>query len=257
MGHPDADQDLINTILSISATMIHYKYSFQSFLSRLLGASIVVFSLTQAQQPKAVAWPDVPKTGIGAGMTVCGITATDLTNYLNTLSARSETVGKWNVAGEFFIAPEFHLSRDISLKIEYAYLLNTHSITDPLSGGTIDFSYGVHMPSVIVQYMIIGEQGYFLKFGGGVGYYFASCEQKFPSFLGTMRSSAHGVGIKLDISGQTPLSDTVYLILGGCMRFSFVGNYRGGVFDEPSALNRSVSMNFISVGATMGLVYYF
>jgi hypothetical protein len=41
------------------------------------------------------------------------------------------------------------------------------------------------------------------------------------------------------------------------MRFSFVGNFRGGIFDEPSVLPRSVSMNFISIGATMGFVYYF
>jgi hypothetical protein len=224
---------------------------------KYLGTIFIFLSTLQAQGLKTVAWPDVPTTGIGVGMTVCGITAKNLTDYINSFSARSETVGKWNVAGEFFVAPEFHLSGDISLKIEYAYLLNSHSIDDPVSGDRIDFSYGVHMPSVIVQYMVIGAQGYFLKFGGGIGYYFASCEQKFPSFLGSMRSSAHGMGIKLDISGQTPLSDHVYLILGGGVRFSFVGNFRGGIFDEPSALPRSVSMNFISIGGTMGFVYYF
>lgn len=233
--------------------------SFGSWFLKFLGVFFIVLSFTQAQVPGEVKWPDVPKIGIGAGMTVCGIDAKELTDFINSFSARTQTISNWNVAGEFFIAPEFHLSSDMSLKIEYAYLLNSHSIDDPLSsyGGKIDFSYGVHMPSVIVQYLFIGAQGYFLKFGGGVGYYFVSLDEKFPSYLGSMRSSANGIGVKLDISGQTPLGEHIYLILGAGMRFSFIGNYRGGIFDEQSTSNRSVSMNFISIGGTMGFIYYF
>ncbi len=233
----------------------HY-FFYRSFFLLLLTGVIAFISFAHARPPGESTWPDVPKTGIGAGMTVCGIDAKELTDFIN-LSARSQTIGNWNVAGEFFIAPEFHLSSDMSLKIEYAYLLNSHSIDDPDNVGKIDFSYGVHMPSVIVQYLFIGAQGYFLKFGGGVGYYFATLEEKFPSYLGSMRSSANGIGVKLDISGQTPLGEHVYLIIGAGLRFSFVGNYSGGIFDEPSTSNRLVSMNFISIGVTLGFIYYF
>jgi len=237
--------------------MIHDRISLHPVLVRLSGILLVAFSCVQAQQAREVAWPDVPKIGIGAGMTVCGINANELTDYMNSLSGVSRTIGSWNVAGEFSAASEFHLTGDLSLKVEYAYLLNSHSIDDPLTGGNIDVSYGVHMPSVILHYMIIGSEGYFLKFGGGAGYYIASLEQKFPSYLGTSQSSASGIGVKLDVSGQTPLGDGIFFIIGGNMRFSFMGDFHGGVFGEVSGPVRAVSMNFITIGATMGFIYYF
>ena len=237
--------------------MIRHRISLHPVLVRLSGSLFIVFSCVQAQETREIAWPDVPKIGVGVGMTVCGITAIELTDYINSLSGSSQTVGRWNVAGEFSAASEFHLSGDMSLKIEYAYLLNSHSINDPLTGGKIDVSYGVHMPSVVLHYMIIGTKGYFLKFGGGAGYYIATLDQKFPLYLGASQSSARGIGVKLDVSGQTPMGDNVFFVLGGNIRFSFMGDYSGGVFGEVPQSARSVSMNFIAIGATMGFIYYF
>ncbi len=233
----------------------HYTF-LRSLLPRYLCGIIVFLSYVHAQPSNNFAWPNVPRIGLGGGMVVCTIDAKNLTDYMNSYSASSQTITSWNIAGEFWVAPEFHLSADISLKIEYAYLLNSHKIDDPYSTGQLDFSYGVHMPSVIVQYMYIGR-GYFLKFGGGVGYYFAVLDQKFPSYLGSSRSSASGIGLKLDASGQTPLSENVFLILGTGMRFSFIGKFHGGIFDVPPGSSRSVSMNFISLGVTLGFIYYF
>ncbi len=222
-----------------------------------LGAWLVFPSAGTFAQPAAdFAWPNVPKFGLGAGMTVCTIRAKSLTDYISIFALPSEKPSTWNIAGEFFAEPEVNISKDLSLRFEYAYLMNSHKITDPLSGGQYDFSYGIHMPSVIVQYMYIGK-GFFLKAGVGAGYYLAGLDVKTPYTTSTARSTSHGVGVIVDGSGQTPLTENIFLTIGAGMRFSFAGQFRGGVFDLPGSSGRTVTMNFVSAGASLGAIYYF
>ncbi len=219
-------------------------------------AAGILVALSQASSQES-AWSSVPKIGLGAGMTVCEIRAKSLTDYINMYALPSERVSTWNIAGGFFAQPVMNLTKTLSLKLQYAYLINSHKLTDPLSGTQIEFSYGVHMPSVILEYMYSSRE-FFLKVGGGAGYVVANLDQKFPDEAAATRSTAHGPGIVFEGSGETPLSESVFLTIGAELRFSFAGSYHGGLFDSigggPIAIP---TMNFMSAGVSLGALYYF
>ncbi len=193
--------------------------------------------------------------GISGSMGASIVNPPDVVNFWNSFGGVHQQMGSWTLGGEFAIAPEVRLSERVGLKLEYGYQLFSNSFDDVTLGGHYEFNTSTHMPTLIVQYLFPAES-YIFKIGGGVGYSFVNFDYESPITAGFIRSTASGIALKAEAEGQTAFSEHVYLQIAGGMRFSFIGKLHGGYFDL-SETNQNVTFNFISFGASLGLVYYF
>ncbi len=195
--------------------------------------------------------------GIGAGMGVVTHSAPSLVDYINAASMpmAGQQLDEFSSAVELFIAPEFQISDDWILTLEYAALLKTYSITGR-GGFQSEFSYVVHMPTFLLQRLIRGE-GYRLKFGGGLGYHVAELEQRFPDFGSEDEFTARGMGIMLDATGHTQFDEHFFGLIGFNIRWDFPGTLKRE--DGSPAIDRtdqsSPTMNFFAIGFRLGVMF--
>jgi len=187
-------------------------------------------------------------------MGVSYLNAPSIVNYLNKYASQTERVADFTPAVEFFAAPEFLLSSDFSIKLEYAYLLKSYSLSS--LGGVYTFDYSIHMPTAVLDYLLEGD-GFYLKVGGGVGYHFGKFSYLFPNSSTDARFTSNGVGIKFELVGNTAFSESLYALIGGDLRLDYVGALKDSNGNSPSQADGSVKLNFASAGVKFGLVYYF
>jgi hypothetical protein len=189
---------------------------------------------------------------VAAGMGVSYINPFDLVDYMNQFT--SQKVPDFSSAVEFFIAPETCLSEDFNVKLEYAYLLKTQNIVG--SFGSYSFDYSFHMPTVLLVYVIDGE-GFYVKIGGGLGYHFGAMTSLTPSSADENRYTSTGLGLKLELMGNTAFGESLYGLIGADLRLDFVGRLKDAAGRNPMIGDRPVKLNFASAGIKFGLAYYF
>src|SRR5947209_1927792 len=90
-----------------------------------------------------------PRRGvsIAAGLGVSLVNATDVVDYVNSWNSGSTRFDDFTSTGEFFGALAIPLNDEFGLKLEYAYLLKTYTIPQPLAPD-LSFSYTIHMPTL-------------------------------------------------------------------------------------------------------------
>ncbi len=226
-------------------------------LGREPGAKLQVSAQTATPYP-------APKSmvghyfAVGGGMGVSAVSAGDVVDYMNTLAAPTERIDEFGTAVEFFISPEYQLNSSWGLKAEYAYLLKSFTVPTGQGIGNYDFTYEVHMPTVVLQYLIIRE-GYLFKFGVGAGYHFGSFSERFPTSVAEVDYSARGFGAKVEATGHTSLGDNLYGSIAGDLRLDFVGDLESKTGRKlVNIVNQdNVSLHFFSLGVKFGLSYYF
>lgn len=194
--------------------------------------------------------------GAAGGMGITIVNATDVVDYINSVSG-STRQDDFTAAPEFFGSVAVRLSQDWGVKVEYAYLIKTYTV--PIVGwGDFDYAYGIHMPTVLAQYLHTGE-GYAFKFGGGAGYHVVSFTEEFRGAIKkNLRSS--GVGIKLEAEANTTLGGDLYAYLAGDFRTTLMSKLKdsgGATLPISSAGNKDARMNFFTLGLKLGLIYYF
>ncbi len=194
--------------------------------------------------------------GIGGAISACAIRPGDIVKFWNAFGETQHRTGDWILGGEYTITSEFRLSERTGLALEYSRLFFSDAFDDPSLGGHYEYDAGVHMPSVCVQYLIPAPT-YIFKLGIGAGYYFCYFDFKGPVTAGFIRSTADGPGFQLTAEGQTAFGEHLYLKLEGKIRYSLAGELKGGILDNRGASVSTVSFNFISAGAGLGLVWYF
>lgn len=224
----------------------------RGFLSALSAGVLVIFAGGLRAQEVGSQRP----FGIAAGMGVVTHSAPSLVDYINASSmpAADQVLDEFSSAVELFIAPELQVSDNWVVTLEYAALLKTHSITGR-GGFHSEFSYVIHMPSILAQRLVPGE-GYRLKFGGGFGYHIAEFEQRFPEFGSEDRFTARGPGVTLDATGHTQFDETFFGLLAFQARWDFLGTLKRD--DGSPVINRSdqssPAMNFFSIGFRLGFM---
>jgi hypothetical protein len=189
--------------------------------------------------------------GISAGMGVNYHTALDIVNRVNGSGITSRRVDEFTSAVEFFGAVSVPLSTDWVIKGEYVYMLASHSLPSPVIAGTVEFTYVLHMPTIVGQYILFEAPSYNLKAGAGLGFHFGSYDEKF------FRTSynASGLGSLLELEGNTALGEKLFAHLGTQFRWEFVGELRNNAGQTP--LNAvSTTLHFFSIGARLGITYY-
>jgi hypothetical protein len=192
--------------------------------------------------------------GVSAGMGVSYIDAPNVVDYLNKFASPAERASDFASAVEFFVAPEKWLSPSAVLRLEYAYLLKSYSLSS--SFGLYHFDYSVHMPTLVLDYLFQGD-GFYVKAGGGVGYHFGKFSYMFPNSNTEARFTGSGVGVKLELTGNTAFGESLYGLIGGDLRLDFIGALKDSDGNGPVGAVDPVKLHFTSVGIKFGLVYYF
>ena len=219
----------------------------------LIGFAVIaigVFATSAVSQPKPDENFHSRRIGFSAGMGVSYLNAQDIVNTINNSSLGTQRVDDFKSAVEFFGAVTLPVSRDWVMKGEYVYLLASYNQTTAF--GNAEFSYVIHMPTLIIQYMLFEAQRYNLKAGAGVGYHFASYEETFFA----SRYTGKGLGTLLELEGNTALGEDLFAHLGVQTRWDFIGNLTNAQGKSP-LVNIQTTLHFFSVGARLGMTYYF
>ena len=189
------------------------------------------------------------------GMGIALATAPGLVNYLNTLADPSEQVQTFSTDVEFFGGAELPVADVWSAGMEYNYLFKSYTL--PTGGsGTYTTFYDVKMPTLIAHYVASGK-GYFLKFGGGIGYHSGAVEQKSNFYNTDSTYTCHGIGIKLDGIGQTAFDEHLYAYIAADMRWELFGDLKDGQGDFLQNHGQTATLSMFVVGLAFGLTYYF
>ena len=194
-----------------------------------------------------------------AGMGIDMHSATSIVSYINLKGQPrlDEKVNEFSSAVEFYAVPELQVSRDWSVGIEYSLLIKSYAIDDRSGFSRSEFSYQVHMPTLLVHRLLLGE-GYRVKLGGGLGYHLASFTQSFPTIGSEETFSATGLAFKLDAIGNTKFDETFYGSIGVDLRWDFEGTLKRSPSGVAPATNGSVplpKMNFFSAGLKFGVTF--
>lgn len=191
------------------------------------------------------------RISLSGGMGVNYHNAQDIVERINGSGIVAQRVDYFKSGVEFFGAISVPLNRDWAAKLEYVYLFAGYTLPSSVAGNA-EFSYVLHMPTLIGQYVLFGASTYNLKAGIGIGYHIASYDERFfhSSF------SAKGLGSLLELEGNTALGEDIYAHLGAQLRWEFVGELRDGAGRGPLP-NASTSLNFFSIGARLGMSFCF
>jgi len=202
-----------------------------------------------APVPLATRW------GIAAGMGVSYADAGDVVDVVNSVVDYSDRSQRFRAGVEFFGAVVVPLSDVVSLKLDYAYLLLSYNGSTPFGPG--DFTVKAHLPTLVLQYVLVDEGLYNVKGGAGVGYHFGGLSEQYGTVNGRFNGS--GAGGLLELEANTALGDHLFAYLGGTLRWDFIGTLTddAGRTAGVNASGDAATLRFFSAGARLGLSYYF
>ncbi|MBI5470969.1 MAG: hypothetical protein HY961_01345 [Ignavibacteriae bacterium] len=195
------------------------------------------------------------RIGISAGMGVNYHNAQDIVNRVNSFSIISQRAQDFKSGVEFFGIVSLPLSEDWVVKAEYVYMLASYNQTTQGGFGPAEFSYDVHMPTLIGQYMLYDAGTYNFKVGVGFGYHFGTYKEKIAQFQGEY--TAKGLGSLLELEGNTGLGTNLYAHLGTQARWDFIGDLKNENGNSPTGSATATTLHFFSIGARLGVTYYF
>jgi len=191
-------------------------------------------------------------------MGVRALSAPSLVNYMSAVAQPriDQRLDEFTTVVEFSICPELQVADEWSVGLEYGLLLKSYSLDDRSGLLHTDISYQVHMPTLLVHYLVFGE-GYRLKAGGGIGYHVARYTQSFPTYGTGENFHTGGLGVKLDAVGNTKFDETFYGSIGVDLQWDFLGTLKradgSDVVDKATGM--IPKMNLFSVGLTFGVMF--
>ncbi len=187
---------------------------------------------------------------VTAGMGVSAHADPSVVNYINqvALPPPDQKLSQFAAASEFFITPELQVNDDWSVGLEYSYFLKSYSSV----GGVYvwDFSYTAHMPTLLVHYLTPGD-GYWLKFGGGVGYAFGDFTERFQ-FTGAQEEfKTSGPSFKIEAVGNTEFDEQFWGSIAVDLRWVFAGT-----LNTPEVPGVAPPrLDFFSAGVKFGITF--
>jgi hypothetical protein len=210
--------------------------------------------ITMAGAARAVE-PPASRIGISAGMGVNYLTQRDLVDMINGAYSPGKRVDEFHAAVDFFGSVVVPISTDWALRAEYAYLLNTYNIASLLGPG--DFTTVLHMPSLIVEYILVDEEFYDVSGGLGGGYHVGVLDLKYSTIDDSY--TATGPGMVMMLNGNTALGEDLFVHLAVNARWEFLGELRNANDRSPGkgAEGDAVKLGSFGVGARIGVSYYF
>ncbi len=221
-----------------------------------LSAHIILFSGFISSIYGQNSGPDITsRLGISGGLGVSYHTAQDIVNRINGSGIAGKRVDDFKSAVEFFGAVSIPLTSEWIIKPEYAYMIASHSLPSAVGIANAEFSYVVHMPSMIVQYVLFTAPTYCVKAGAGFGYHLCTYNEKYSSVDRSF--SASGAGSLLEFEASNALGDDLAVYLGVQARWDFIGDLKDNAGNAPLGNLGPTSLNFFGIGARLGATYYF
>lgn len=194
---------------------------------------------------------------VSAGMGVGFINSPSFTDYINYYFAPADDgLPSFGTALELFAEADFDVDENYQIGVEYGHQIFSYNVNS-YKAGYYDVSYIHFKPSVVGYYLIKGY-GYKFKFGGGIGPRFVSMEEQLGNSISKDEYSATGVGFLLKVMGHTLLSDKLYAVIAGDIRYDMPGELADGDRKIRNiSLNENVNVNSFSIGLKIGISYFF
>lgn len=218
----------------------------------LLSCSLHVAAFAGAPSPGDSVIASEPRAGVTGAMGVSYISARDIVDLVNATPGTTTRQEEFASVVEFIGAASVPLSGRWALKADYAYLLGSYTV--PGLFGQTEYSYTAHLPSLLVQYIIVEEGVYNIKAGLGPGYYLGVLTQRVGG--SEARYTGSGPGFLLDLEANTALGEDLFAYLGAVVRWSGIGALRSASGSTPQ-YSSDTTLEFFGIGARLGLSYYF
>lgn len=219
----------------------------------LLMFGLVLFAVTGADSQTAA--ESHSRIGVSAGMGVSYVDPFDVVDLVNSTPGAVERVPQFKAGVEFFGTANVPVSPEWSLKFEYAYFLASYNTGTVL--GPAEYTLMYHLPSVIIQYLLLDAGVYNVRVGAGVGYHVGILERKF--FTEDDQYTGSGIGSVADLEANTAFGEHLYAYLGANLRWEFVGDLKnnGGLAPGVTPAGGRPTLHLFGVGARLGFTYYF
>jgi len=220
----------------------------------LLGLLTILTLIATAARSQEVNAPS-PRPALSAGFGVSYVSAPDVVALINATVSPSERVAQFNAMGEFFGAFSFPLSDLWVVKLEYAYIAGSYSAASGF--GPADFGFGVHMPSLLLHYVLAERGVYSFTVGAGGGLSVGTLSEKYVTI--DDRFSGSGASMLAELEANTALGDHLFANLSGNVRWSFIGaiTNSAGVKPGRAAGGSGTTLGFFGAAARLGLSYRF
>ncbi len=195
-----------------------------------------------------------PRTGFSIGMGVHYLTPPDVVAMINGGYAPAQKVPEFHAGVDFFGSFILPLSTDWAVRAEYAYMVNSYSISSVFGPG--EFTMMVHMPTLFGEYILADEGLYNLSAGVGIGYHFGALTVRYLQL--DDRYTAKGPALAFMLTGNTAIGDDLFVHLAAEARWEFPGELRNANGRSPglSADGTPAGMYSFGVGARLGMSYY-
>ena len=186
---------------------------------------------------------------VRASMGIDFISVPSLKDFLE-LNYSPDRLSDFSSAVNFSGAYGRMIGDNSQLELEFGYLLNSYNYSQ--DNGTYDLNYAVIMPSLLYNFVLIGN-GYNFKFGGGAGLRLLSITEKQPGQFDENKSSV-GYGLIVRAAGNTAIAQDVFAHIGADIRYDLLGKP-----EESGASNviGNVNFNSLSFGIRLGISYQF
>jgi hypothetical protein len=179
----------------------------------------------------------------------------DVTTLINATVSPAQVVPRYRTAVEFFGAGTLPLAPPWLLKFEYGYTLATFSVQGAIGPATFNVTY--HMPSLILQYMLLDRGVYSVRLGAGGGYHFGRLEENTLYLNDTFRGK--GPGFVVELEALTAFGDHLYAYLGANARVELVGTVTDDQGASPGVASSGlpVTLHSFGAGVRLGASYLF
>lgn len=216
---------------------------------------VVVTTKLPAQESGIPPMPPLSeRIAVAAGMGVSYIAAGDLVDLVNATPAAEEVVPAWRTGIQFFGSLTLPMFPRWDVKADYAYLLASYSVASGYgAGGTVDYTMTAHLPTVVVQYIVVDRPEYAVRFGAGVGYHFGELTMTF--FGQDQRYTATGLGALLEVEGMTAVGEHLFAVLSVNARWEWIGALTDSYGREPANLPGSTTLRMVVPSVRIGVAY--
>jgi hypothetical protein len=185
-----------------------------------------------------------------AGMGVSYLNPADLVNLVNASTITRERQPEFKTAVVFFGAAHLPLSPDWAIKLDYGFLLGSYSIAGFF--GTNEYSFSVHLPTILLQYSLALEPMYSVFAGFGAGYHFGRLQTTMQPFENTYTGA--GPGMLFDLEANTAFGDGLFGYIGLEVRWEFIGALTDSNGRSPGT--GETTLNHFGIGIRFGFSYY-
>jgi hypothetical protein len=221
----------------------------------LLGAFLALFGPATDDRPAPPVIERSVRPALSVGLGVAYVKPTDLVNLVNATPGAIDQVSEFVTLAEFSGGAALPLADPWVLRIDYVYMIGSLNVQAQF--GLAEYSFALHTPTLVAQYVFADEGLYNVIGGVGVGYHFGNLT---ISQYGTDQNySASGPGLLASLEGNTAFGEHLFANFCILARWEFIGELETaqGQKAGAGAGGSGATLNMFGVGARLGFTYYF